>query len=121
MRQILFAAAIALAVFLVAVPASAWAATAPPTPDARAWVLIDPRDDSVLAAKAANKRLPIASATKLMTAYLALHELKPNSRADSDWIHSATGGLSTVMKLPASSEPKNIAFQLTEPAFTAAA
>ncbi|HET9119705.1 MAG TPA: D-alanyl-D-alanine carboxypeptidase family protein [Solirubrobacterales bacterium] len=72
------AAAIAVAVFLLALPSSAAAASAPPKLDARAWVLIDPRDDSVLAANAPNKRLPIASATKLMTAYLALHNLKPS-------------------------------------------
>jgi serine-type D-Ala-D-Ala carboxypeptidase (penicillin-binding protein 5/6) len=70
--------AIALAIGLLGVPASATAAPGPPNLDARAWILIDPRDDAVLAAKAPNKRLPIASATKLMTAYLALHELKPN-------------------------------------------
>ena len=70
--------AIALAIFLVGLPGSAAAAAAPPKLDAKAWILIDPRDDSVLAAKGPNKRLPIASATKLMTAYLALHELKPN-------------------------------------------
>jgi D-alanyl-D-alanine carboxypeptidase (penicillin-binding protein 5/6) len=57
-------------------PASATA----PNLDARAWILIDPRDDSVLASKAAQKRLPIASATKLMTAYLALKRLRPNQR-----------------------------------------
>ena len=50
--------------------------------DAKAWILIDPRDDSVLARKAPNKRLPIASTTKLMTAYLALHDLKPNQMVD---------------------------------------
>jgi serine-type D-Ala-D-Ala carboxypeptidase (penicillin-binding protein 5/6) len=70
--------AIALAVFLLGLPGSAAAAATPPKLDARAWILIDPRDDSVLAAKGPNKRLPIASATKLMTAYLALHNLKPN-------------------------------------------
>jgi serine-type D-Ala-D-Ala carboxypeptidase (penicillin-binding protein 5/6) len=69
--------AIAAAILLIALPGSA-AAASPPRPDAKAWILIDPRDDSVLAAKAPNKRLPIASTTKLMTAYLALHELKPN-------------------------------------------
>jgi serine-type D-Ala-D-Ala carboxypeptidase (penicillin-binding protein 5/6) len=53
-------------------------AAGPPRLDAKAWILIDPRDDSVLAAKSPNKRLPIASTTKLMTAYLALHHLKPN-------------------------------------------
>jgi serine-type D-Ala-D-Ala carboxypeptidase (penicillin-binding protein 5/6) len=69
---------IALAILLVALPASSSAASSPPNVDARAWILLDPRDDSVLAAKAPNKRLPIASATKLMTAYLALHKLRPN-------------------------------------------
>ncbi len=62
---------------LLLVPAAATAAT-PPKLDARAWTLVDPRDDTVLAAKSPNKRLPIASATKLMTAYLALHKLRPN-------------------------------------------
>ena len=70
--------AIALAILLVGVQGSAAAASSPPKVDARAWVLVDPRDDSVLAAKSPNKRLPIASATKLMTAYLALHKLRPN-------------------------------------------
>jgi D-alanyl-D-alanine carboxypeptidase (penicillin-binding protein 5/6) len=70
------AIAIALTTILVGLPGSA--AAAPPSFDARAWVLIDARDGSVIAGKAANKRLPIASTTKLMTAYLALHELKPN-------------------------------------------
>jgi serine-type D-Ala-D-Ala carboxypeptidase (penicillin-binding protein 5/6) len=72
------ALAIALAILLLGLPGSAGAAAAPPKLDARAWILVDPRDDAILAAKAPNKRLPIASATKLMTAYLALHELKPN-------------------------------------------
>ena len=54
------------------------AAAAPPRLDAKAWILIDPRDDSVLASKSPDKRLPIASTTKLMTAYLALKHLKPS-------------------------------------------
>jgi serine-type D-Ala-D-Ala carboxypeptidase (penicillin-binding protein 5/6) len=63
---------------LVAWPSAASAS--PPKLDAKAWVLIDSRDDSVLASKAANKRLSIASATKLMTAYLALKRLRPNQQ-----------------------------------------
>lgn len=55
-------------------------ATAQPRIDAKAWALIDPRDDAVIASKAAERRLPIASATKLMTAYLALKKLRPNQR-----------------------------------------
>jgi D-alanyl-D-alanine carboxypeptidase (penicillin-binding protein 5/6) len=52
-------------------------AAGPPDLDARAWILVDPRDGAVLASKAANRPRPIASATKLMTAYLALKKLNP--------------------------------------------
>ena len=52
----------------------------PPKLDARAWILIDPRDDEVLASSAPNRELPIASATKLMTARLALKELRAGER-----------------------------------------
>ena len=69
--------ALVLATMLVDPAASAIASSGPKL-DAKAWILIDPRDDSVLASKSPNKRLPIASTTKLMTAYLALKNLKPN-------------------------------------------
>ena len=49
-----------------------------------------------------------------------LHELTPKTRAESSMIHSETGGLSTVMKLEESNEPKKNAFQLFAPAWTAA-
>jgi hypothetical protein len=45
----------------------------------------------------------------------------PNNRTDSPVTHSAAGGLSTVMKSWASSDPKNHADQLCEPACAAAA
>ncbi len=45
----------------------------------------------------------------------------PNRRTDSPVTHSEAGGLSTVMKFCASSEPKNHADQLCEPACAAAA
>lgn len=48
---------------------------APPKLDADAWILVDARDGTRLAGRAAARTLPIASATKLMTAYLALREL----------------------------------------------
>jgi len=48
------------------------------------------------------------------------HELKPKMRTDSACSHRAAGGLSTVMKLPESMEPKKKAFQLNEALFTAA-
>ncbi len=50
-----------------------------------------------------------------------LHELKPKRRPDSSITHSEAGVLSTVMKLPESSEPNRNAFQLFVPAWTAAA
>lgn len=42
---------------------------------ARAWAVLDARSGGVLAGQAANERLPIASTTKLMTAYVALKEM----------------------------------------------
>jgi serine-type D-Ala-D-Ala carboxypeptidase (penicillin-binding protein 5/6) len=50
-------------------------AAEPPSIEARAWTLIDARNGEVLTSHAAARRLPIASTTKLMTAYVALHEL----------------------------------------------
>ena len=54
---------------------SAAAAAEKPHPEARAWTLIDARTGAVLSSHAAVRPLPIASTTKLMTAYVALHEL----------------------------------------------
>jgi D-alanyl-D-alanine carboxypeptidase (penicillin-binding protein 5/6) len=51
------------------------AKAAPPQLDARAWALIDARSGEVLASHALVRHLPIASTTKLMTAYVALREL----------------------------------------------
>jgi serine-type D-Ala-D-Ala carboxypeptidase (penicillin-binding protein 5/6) len=62
-----------------AAPAAASPAPAtpagPPSLDADAWLLIDADDEQRLAARAPSRPLAIASATKLMTAYLALEEL----------------------------------------------
>ncbi len=49
-----------------------------------------------------------------------LQELRPKIRAEISIGHKKAGGLSTVMKLEESEEPKNIAFQLFVPACTAA-
>ncbi len=46
-----------------------------PQIEARAWALIDARTGEVLVSHAGMRHLPIASTTKLMTAYVALHEL----------------------------------------------
>ncbi|HEX9968416.1 MAG TPA: D-alanyl-D-alanine carboxypeptidase family protein [Solirubrobacterales bacterium] len=62
------------------VPPTTPPAAEAPQLDARAWALIDARTGEVLAAKAADERLPIASTTKLMTAYVALKELPLGKR-----------------------------------------
>ncbi len=49
-----------------------------------------------------------------------LHELRPKIRAEISIGHRNAGGLSTVMKFDESDDPKNIAFQLFVPAWTAA-
>jgi serine-type D-Ala-D-Ala carboxypeptidase (penicillin-binding protein 5/6) len=59
-------------------PASPGVSGQPPRVDAGAWIVIDALDGDVVAAKGADRPLPIASATKLMTAYLTLENLKPN-------------------------------------------
>jgi D-alanyl-D-alanine carboxypeptidase (penicillin-binding protein 5/6) len=65
-----------LAAVLASIAAGpAVAATKPPKLEARAWTLIDARTGRVLDSHAAAKPLPIASTTKLMTAYVALQEL----------------------------------------------
>jgi serine-type D-Ala-D-Ala carboxypeptidase (penicillin-binding protein 5/6) len=57
-------------------PASA-ASAAPKLPpiEARSWALIDADTGAVLTSHAGATRLPIASTTKLMTAWVAMHEL----------------------------------------------
>jgi D-alanyl-D-alanine carboxypeptidase (penicillin-binding protein 5/6) len=59
-------------------PAKAKPGGPPQLADAKAYLLIDPRDGTVLGSKAAHRKLPIASTTKLMTAFLALERLKPS-------------------------------------------
>jgi D-alanyl-D-alanine carboxypeptidase (penicillin-binding protein 5/6) len=56
-------------------PASA-AAQGPPDPDARSYLLLDAGDGAELAAKAPHREAAMASATKLMTAFVALRDLK---------------------------------------------
>jgi D-alanyl-D-alanine carboxypeptidase (penicillin-binding protein 5/6) len=71
--RVLVAAALSAATLL---PAAVARAEPPPPPvDARAWALIDARSGDVLDSHAARRRLPIASTTKLMTAYVAMLEL----------------------------------------------
>jgi D-alanyl-D-alanine carboxypeptidase (penicillin-binding protein 5/6) len=51
------------------------AGAAPPQLEARAWGVIDARSGDVLTSHALDKSLPIASTTKLMTAYVAMKDL----------------------------------------------
>jgi len=43
--------------------------------EARAWAVLDARNGEVLLSQGARERLPIASTTKLMTAYVAMQEM----------------------------------------------
>jgi serine-type D-Ala-D-Ala carboxypeptidase (penicillin-binding protein 5/6) len=55
--------------------AAAERADRPPQLHSRSWGVIDARSGDVLASHALNERLPIASTTKLMTAYVAMKDL----------------------------------------------
>jgi len=68
------ALAVLLALALWLVPQAA-AAPGPAGIEAKSWIVVDARSGDVLAAHAAERHLPIASTTKLMTAYVALREL----------------------------------------------
>jgi D-alanyl-D-alanine carboxypeptidase (penicillin-binding protein 5/6) len=73
---LVLAAALALPESAPAVPR----APAPPPIPAAAWTLVDAGDGDRLAAANADESRAMASATKLMTTYLALRELSPNER-----------------------------------------
>jgi D-alanyl-D-alanine carboxypeptidase (penicillin-binding protein 5/6) len=64
----------ALAAALLA-PAAEAAREKPPVFEARSWALIDARTGTVLASHSGREQLPIASTTKLMTAWVAMQEL----------------------------------------------
>ena len=61
---------------LALLPFSAVALEAPPKIPAQAWLLVDYTTGDILAAHNAERRLPPASLTKLMTAYLVFEQLK---------------------------------------------
>jgi D-alanyl-D-alanine carboxypeptidase (penicillin-binding protein 5/6) len=65
---------VALATALLA-PGAEAAAKKSPVFEARSWALIDARTGTVLVSHAGKEHLPIASTTKLMTAWVTMHEL----------------------------------------------
>jgi serine-type D-Ala-D-Ala carboxypeptidase (penicillin-binding protein 5/6) len=72
----LLAILLALALWVAPVAAAApGAATGPQGIEAKAWTVVDGRSGDVLNSHAASRKLPIASTTKLMTAYVAMKEL----------------------------------------------
>ncbi len=56
------------------------ARAAPPTPDAAAYILVDPATGEALAARAPDRELPMASTTKIMTALVVLRHAKLDDR-----------------------------------------
>jgi D-alanyl-D-alanine carboxypeptidase (penicillin-binding protein 5/6) len=73
------AAVAALALLLLGGATPAGAADAPQLP-ARSWLLVDADDGAALASRAPGMSAPVASATKLMTAYAARRDLGLSKR-----------------------------------------
>ena len=65
----------ATAALVLAAPVATAAA---PAPAARAWILVNPATDEVLASRNADMRLPMASTTKMMTALVAVERSRPD-------------------------------------------
>jgi serine-type D-Ala-D-Ala carboxypeptidase (penicillin-binding protein 5/6) len=77
MRGIRFGVALLAALVASALLAGSSAAAEKLHVEAKAWALIDARTGETIASHAAARHLPIASTTKLMTAYVALQEMSP--------------------------------------------
>jgi serine-type D-Ala-D-Ala carboxypeptidase (penicillin-binding protein 5/6) len=75
MRWVRLGVALLAALLATALVAATATAAQQPRVEARAWTLIDARSGEVLTSHAAARQLPIASTTKLMTAWVVLHEL----------------------------------------------
>ena len=80
-RRVLSAALAVAVLWHAAIGARAFGADERPPPlSAKAWYLIDVRDGSRLAGRNIGVPRAIASTTKLMTAYIALHQLRLGQR-----------------------------------------
>ncbi|WP_275627736.1 D-alanyl-D-alanine carboxypeptidase family protein [Pseudomonas sp. 273] len=93
---------------LLSAPVAGWAAEsvvpAAPQLAAKAWVLMDGASGQVLVENNADERLPPASLTKLMTAYIATKEIEGGRIAESDQVTVSehawrTGGSRMFIKL----------------------
>ena len=85
-------AALLAFVALLLVPAAAAAQdrdAPPPELNAVTWALIDARTGETLTAQEPDVRRPVASTTKLMTAYLVFDALKAEIRSSLDAPHRA--------------------------------
>ena len=74
---------------LLSAPVASWAAEvvpAAPQLAAKAWVLMDGASGQILVENAGDERLPPASLTKLMTAYIATKEIEGGRIAESDMV-----------------------------------
>jgi len=69
------ALAVLLALALWIAPQATAAVPGPEGIEAKSWIVVEGRSGDVLASHAAKRHLPIASTTKLMTAYVAMREL----------------------------------------------
>ncbi|MHB1369767.1 MAG: D-alanyl-D-alanine carboxypeptidase family protein, partial [Pseudomonadaceae bacterium] len=77
-----------LAIVTTATPV-AWAAPAIPSPPqlaAKSYMLMDAASGKVLIESNSDERLPPASLTKLMTAYIATLEIQKGQISDSDMV-----------------------------------
>ena len=78
MREVRFGVALLAALLAGALLSGSAAAAGKLHVEAKAWALIDARTGETLVSHAAARHLPIASTTKLMTAYVALKEMSPD-------------------------------------------
>jgi D-alanyl-D-alanine carboxypeptidase (penicillin-binding protein 5/6) len=84
---------------LVGAPAPAAPSKPPADLPASSWLLVDEASGDVLAERDADEVQPIASATKLMTAFVALRELSPNDEVTAP--DYAAGAAESLMGLEA--------------------
>lgn len=96
-RRVFRRLAVLAALVLALVPV-ALARAAPPAVDAAAYALVNPATDEVLASKAPDRQLPMASTTKIMTALVTLENAKLTDRITVPPAAVAVGGSSGMLE-----------------------